>query len=127
VLARLVHLPQQLLDRAKLVSETLARKQELAKKKSRAYHLAKRRNLVLRLMETLVQTRDGLMDEHTLKSWLVRVQEDFVEKMAALQEAANGEEEDSNGEGGGDGDPEMGEGGGDDDAMMDDDDDDSSE
>lgn len=82
---------------------------------------------MLRLMETLVQTRDGLMDEHTLKSWLVRVQEDFVEKMAALQEAANGEEEDSNGEGGGDGDPEMGEGGGDDDAMMDDDDDDSSE
>ncbi|KAF8543611.1 DNA mismatch repair protein Msh4 [Trichophaea hybrida] len=121
-LARLVHLPQQLLDRATLVSGTLARRQELAKKKSRAYHLAKRRNLVLRLMETLVQARDGRMQEDALKSWLTGVQEDFIENMAALQEDANNDEERRDDED--DEDEEMGEGSDDEDMMDGDGDDD---
>jgi len=108
VLARLVGLPQNLLDRATFISQTLTKKQERAKKKSKAYHLARRRNLVLKLKETLVQTRNGQMDEDTLYRWLIRVQEDFVERMAALSRdsgdedrAEDEEEDDDDGRGSG--------------------------
>ena len=45
----------------------------------------------------MVQARDGNLDDITLKSWLDRVQEDFVEKMAALREDPE-EEEDEEGD-----------------------------
>jgi DNA mismatch repair protein MSH4 len=93
-LARLVGLPQSLLDRATFVSQTLTKKQERAKKKSKAYHLARRRKLVLKLKETLVQTRNGQMDENTLYRWLIHVQEDFVERMAALSRDSGDEDRD---------------------------------
>ncbi|KAI5795133.1 muts domain V-domain-containing protein [Geopyxis carbonaria] len=85
-LARVVGLPRTLLSRSEVVAKALAERQEEAKKSSQSYHIMKRRKLILKLKETLVQARDGRMEEEALKAWLQRVHEDFIEKMAALQE-----------------------------------------
>ncbi|KAA8909324.1 muts domain V-domain-containing protein [Sphaerosporella brunnea] len=93
ILARLVQLPQGILDRATQVSAALTRRRDTSKKNSEAYQIARRRNLVLKLLETLVQARDGRLDDAALRSWLLRVQEDFVERMALIAEAETESEE----------------------------------
>lgn len=85
-LARVVGLPQIILARAEAVSKALTERQQEAKKSSKSYHIMKRRKLILKLKETLTQARDGKMEEEALKAWLQRVHEDFVDRMAALQE-----------------------------------------
>jgi DNA mismatch repair protein MSH4 len=94
ILARVVQLPQTILDRATEVSIGLIKRRDIAKKNSEAYQVSRRRNLVMKLFETLILARDGLLDDEALKSWLLRVQEDFVERMAQLSDGTN--EEDSN-------------------------------
>ncbi|KAG0643376.1 muts domain V-domain-containing protein [Tuber brumale] len=82
-LARLVGLPQSVLDRAAAVSEVLVGRLERNKRKSEATNLARRRNLVLTLKETLIRARDGNMEEGALQPWLSRLQDEFVNRMAA--------------------------------------------
>ncbi|PWW75164.1 hypothetical protein C7212DRAFT_297383 [Tuber magnatum] len=82
-LARLVGLPQSVLDRATAVSEMLVGRLERNKRKSEAINLARRRNLVLTLKETLIRARDGNMGEGALRAWLSRLQDEFVNRMAA--------------------------------------------
>jgi DNA mismatch repair protein MSH4 len=96
-LAHSVGLPATLLDRAKEVAELLDKRREEKRKASRAHVVARRRALVLRLLETLAQARDGRMQGGVLKNWLQSVQADFVERMEGLRE----EEEGEAGEGGG--------------------------
>lgn len=84
MLARLVGLPPSILERAAIISGILTKKAERAKNGSKAQNIAMRRSLILKLKETLVQARDGCMEEEALKSWLMRVQEDFVSKMFVL-------------------------------------------
>ncbi|RPA93986.1 hypothetical protein L873DRAFT_1837804 [Choiromyces venosus 120613-1] len=81
-LARLVGLPQSVLERATAVSEILVGRLERNKRKSEATNLARRRNLVLTLKETLIRARDGNMEEGALRSWLSRLQDEFVSRMA---------------------------------------------
>ena len=81
-LARLVGLPQSVLDRATAVSEMLVRRLERNKRKLEATNLAKRRNLVLTLKETLIRARDGNMGDSALRPWLSRLQDEFVNRMA---------------------------------------------
>lgn len=85
-LARIVGLPPEVLEKATLVSTILSGKLEKQKRKSKAFHLSRRRNLVLKLKETLIQARDGNMDENALKSWLAKVQDEFVTRMTRLSE-----------------------------------------
>lgn len=68
---------------------------EKQKRKSKALHLSRRRNLVLKLKETLFQARDGNMDENALRSWLAKVQDEFVTRMTKLSEdiVADGDDE----------------------------------
>jgi DNA mismatch repair protein MSH4 len=54
--------------------------------------VARKRKLVMKLFETLVQARDGRLDDEALKSWLTRVMEDFVERMGQLSENVDGED-----------------------------------
>jgi len=82
-LARLVGLPQSVLDRAAAVSEVLVGRHEKNMRKSKATNLARRRNLVLTLKETLIRARDGNMEEDALQPWLNRLQDEFVNRMAA--------------------------------------------
>jgi len=84
LLARLAQLPESVMDRAALVSETLTKQRELAKKRSHMYNMARRRRAVLRLVESLKEARDGRMEEGALKSWLARLQREFVARMETL-------------------------------------------
>ncbi|CAZ85019.1 unnamed protein product [Tuber melanosporum] len=63
-LARLVGLPQSVLDRAAAVSEVLVGRHE-------------------KNMQTLIRARDGNMEEDALQPWLNRLQDEFVNRMAA--------------------------------------------
>lgn len=93
-LARIVGLPQDVLEKATLVSKTLSERLEKQKRKSRAFHLSRRRNLVLKLKETLIQARDGSMEENSLLSWLAKVQDEFVNRMTKLSEDIAADESD---------------------------------
>lgn len=57
---------------------------------------------MLKLKETLIQARDGNMDENALRSWLAKVQDEFVTRMTKLSEdiAADGDDESGEDEGG---------------------------
>ncbi|KAL0637754.1 MutS protein msh4 [Maublancomyces gigas] len=94
-LARIVGLPWGVLEKATLVSKMLSGRLEKQKRKSKALHLSRRRNLVLKLKETLFQARDGNMDENALRSWLAKVQDEFVTRMTKLSEdiVADGDDE----------------------------------
>jgi DNA mismatch repair protein MSH4 len=82
-LARVVGLPRDVLERATLVSETLASRLEQNKRRPEAYNLSRRRRTVLELKEMLLEARDGTMEEGALKSWIAKVQEQFVARMTA--------------------------------------------
>lgn len=99
VLARLVRLPETLVERATEVSSTLSMRLEEKRRRSRAYSVAGKRKLVLRLFERLVQARDGTMQEEALRSWLLRIMEGFLDDLAGLQREGDGSEgEESEGE-----------------------------
>lgn len=85
-LARIVGLPPGVLDKATLVATMLSGRLEKLKRKSKALHLSRRRTLVLKLKETLIQARDGSMDGNALRSWLAKVQDEFVTRMTKLSE-----------------------------------------
>lgn len=57
---------------------------------------------MLKLKETLIQARDGNMDENVLRSWLAKVQDEFVTRMTRLSEdiAVDGSDEDEQVDGG---------------------------
>lgn len=112
VLARIVGLPQDVLEKATLVSNMLSGRLEKQKRKSKALHLSRRRNLVLKLKETLIQARDGNMDENALRSWLVKVQDEFVTRMTKLSEdiPTDGDDENEEDEGGYNGDSDLNDG-----------------
>lgn len=86
-----------MLDKATLVSETLSRRLDKQKRKSKSFHLSRRRNLVLKLKETLIQARDGNMDDKMLQSWLTKVQDEFVTRMSRLSEDLADEENEMDG------------------------------
>ena len=98
-LAEAVGLPDGLLERAREVAETLTRRREEGKRRGKAWGAVKMRGLVLRLLETLVQAREGRMEGVVLRRWLEGVQADFVERMDAFRREAEGEgEEEEDGE-----------------------------
>lgn len=108
-LARAVGLPESLLERAREVAGKLERDREEKMQRSKAAVTAQRRVLVLRLLETLVQAREGRMEGEVLKRWLLGVQADFIERMGVLgAEGGDAEEEDDGmeDEEGGDGEEE---------------------
>lgn len=77
-LARVVDLPEEVLEVAGEVSSALTALVEIKKKSSKAFALAKRRKLVLSLREALMQAESSLMEEQALLSWLRKLQEEFV-------------------------------------------------
>ena len=90
-LAKVVELPPIVIDTAQRVSKTLTLKNERKKKTSKAIIDARRRKLIFALRETLQQARDGAMRGETLWAWLKKLQDEFVRRMAALDEEAKNE------------------------------------
>lgn len=96
-LARVVDLPPHVLKVAEEVSNSIALNTERRKKGSKTIAIARRRKLVLSLKEQLTQARDGNMQGQVLLSWMKKLQDEFVIRMAAVNaeiEAAEREEHD---------------------------------
>jgi len=84
-LARVVGLPQEILDTAERVSTQLEIQAMAKKKSSKALAIANRRKLILDLREMLIHARDGDLQGPALLSWLRRLQEEFVERMDDIE------------------------------------------
>lgn len=98
-LAKVVDLPPQVLEVATEVSQKLKLQVERRKKGSKTIALARRRKLILSLKEQLTQARDGAMEGNVLRSWLKKLQDEFVLRMSAIDAEAAAAEEGSDGEG----------------------------
>ncbi|KAJ5623893.1 hypothetical protein N7510_000202 [Penicillium lagena] len=85
-LAQLVDLPPGVLDRARTVSDALDRLAQKRNSPSRALAIARKRKLLLSLREQLLLARDESMDGDELRRWLLRLQNAFVLRMAAIDE-----------------------------------------
>ncbi|KAL2703443.1 hypothetical protein AAEP93_004514 [Penicillium crustosum] len=84
VLAKLADLPPAVLNKARSVSEAM---DQLAKRRnspSRAVAIAQKRKLLLSLREQLLLARDGTMDKASLRAFLIKLQDDFVLRMTAI-------------------------------------------
>lgn len=84
-LARAIGFPQRFLDLAQDVANSLKRTAETQKQSSESRKLARRRKLVLNLRETLQQAYDGDMDDGTLRSYLQRLQKEFINRMEEIE------------------------------------------
>ncbi len=85
-MAKVAGLPADVIRTAEEVSSTLARNIERQKKNSKTIALAKRRKLILGLREQLKQAHDGNMQGRVLGMWLSKLQDEFVRRMAAIDE-----------------------------------------
>ena len=83
-LAKVLDLPPGVIQVAEEVSKTLARNAEKKKKSSKTLALARRRKLVLSLREQLVQAKEGNMQGKVLALWLKKLQDEFVNRMSAI-------------------------------------------
>jgi len=83
-MAKVVDLPPQVIEVATEVSRKLRQQMERRKQSSIAIALARRRKLVLNLREQLFQARDGTMEGKVLRSWLKKLQDEFVLRMSAV-------------------------------------------
>lgn len=96
-LAKVVGLPAEVISVAEEVSKKLNANIEKRKKNSKTILLARRRKLILGLREQLLQAREGKMQGKVLAIWMKQLQDEFVNRMAALEAdvaAANAESDD---------------------------------
>ncbi|TQS37015.1 hypothetical protein Golomagni_02527 [Golovinomyces magnicellulatus] len=84
-LARVVDLPLQVLEVAENVSKALDAQTAAKKKSSRAFAVARRRKLVLGLIEALKQAENGSLTGKALMSWLKRLQDEFIHRIEEIE------------------------------------------
>ncbi|KAI4089298.1 MAG: hypothetical protein LQ344_005516 [Seirophora lacunosa] len=85
-MAKVAGLPADVIEIAEKVSSTLERNMERKRKNSKGIVVARKRKLILGLREQLRQARDGNMQGKVLGLWLKGLQDEFVRRMAALDE-----------------------------------------
>ena len=85
-MAKVAGLPADVIEVAENVSRTLARNTERKKKHSRGIAVARKRKLVLGLREQLKQAQEGNMQGRVLGLWLKELQNEFVRRMASIEE-----------------------------------------
>lgn len=84
-LARAIGFPERFLGVAEDVAEALRAAAEAKKQSSEARRLSRRRKLVLNLREALQQAYDSDMDGGALRSYLQRLQGEFVSRMEEIE------------------------------------------
>lgn len=91
-LAKVVGLPETVVDVAEAVSRTLHERNEAQKRNPEATAIARRRKLLLNLREQLVQARDrcrdGDAEPDDLRAWLKRLQVEFHVRMRVIDAEA---------------------------------------
>ncbi|KAL6716183.1 MutS protein msh4 [Lecanora helva] len=85
-MAKVMNFPPEVIEIAEKVSKKLQANCERRKKQSKTILLARRRKLILGLREQLLQAREGNMQGRVLATWLKKLQDEFVNRMAALEE-----------------------------------------
>lgn len=88
-LAKLVDLPPAVLEVARNVSECMDRLMQRQNSTSRAVVIARKRKLLLTLREELILARNSTMDSASLRQHLVKLQNDFALRMAAIDQEVN--------------------------------------
>jgi DNA mismatch repair protein MSH4 len=88
VLARVVDLPEDVIEVATEVSNALHERNEARKSNKAFLAVARRRKLILSLREQLVQAKNGLLEGEALRHWLQRLQNELVVRMAAIDAEA---------------------------------------
>ncbi|KAL2045346.1 hypothetical protein ABVK25_012186 [Lepraria finkii] len=84
-LAKVVDLPPDVVRIAEKVCNQLTANIEKRKKNSRTILQARRRKLILSLREQLVQAQEGNMKGRVLATWMKKLQDEFVNRMATLE------------------------------------------
>ena len=97
-LAKVVDLPRDVLRVAEQVSKKLTMNMEKRKKNSKTIALVRRRKLILSLREQLIQAYEGNMNGKVLATWMKKLQDEFVNRMAAIDADAASAVEDESGE-----------------------------
>lgn len=98
-LAKVINLPPRVIEVAEIVSAKLTANSQRKNKNDVVILQARRRKLILGLREQLVQARDGQMQGAVLRTWLKKLQDEFVRRMAALDEEANAVDDEEEHEG----------------------------
>lgn len=88
-LARAIGLPERFIDVAENVAKRLETENESKKQKSEHQRLFKRRRLILNLEETLSQLQTTDMENDVLRSYLEKLQGEFVQRMEAIDSSSN--------------------------------------
>lgn len=96
-LAKVLDMPADVLEVAEKVSKQIREKVERQKKTSKTILLARRRKLILGLREQLVQAKEGKMEGRVLLTWMQSLQDEFVKRMADLDEQMSRAEADAEG------------------------------
>lgn len=97
-LARVVNLPEQVINTAAQVSTFLHERNEARKSNAKALAVARKRKLVLTLREQLLHAKRGNMSPENLRRWLQKLQEEFLVRMSAINEEARAVDEQQHGE-----------------------------
>ncbi|KAI6355054.1 hypothetical protein MCOR25_008360 [Pyricularia grisea] len=92
-LARVIGFPPSFIEHAQSLAETLRRNAAAKKQSSDQHRLMRRRALVTNLQELLIQARDSNMDDSALLTLLKRLQQDFVNRMAEIDEESTNADE----------------------------------
>ncbi|KAG8525334.1 uncharacterized protein KY384_008978 [Bacidia gigantensis] len=85
-LAKVVNLPQGIISKAEEVSKKLKEITERKKKSSKTIAIQRRRKLILSLYQQLQHAKEGNMEGRVLATWLKNLQDEFVRRMAAIDE-----------------------------------------
>jgi DNA mismatch repair protein MSH4 len=83
-LAKVVPLPEGIVERATYVAQKLERQNLRRKKTSAPVIKERRRKLVLDLKAHLVQAHNGVLEGEVLADWLKALQKEFVTRMSAI-------------------------------------------
>jgi DNA mismatch repair protein MSH4 len=88
-LAKAVGLPGHFLDKAEEVSRSLRQQRDSQKQSSEGRKLVRRRKLILNLHEQLKHAAAAEMKGPSLAEYLVQLQEEFITRMAAIEEGVS--------------------------------------
>ncbi|KAJ3946160.1 MutS protein msh4 [Colletotrichum fioriniae] len=88
-LAKALAFPKRFLEVAEEVAVSLHKRREQNKQSSQARKMLNRRKLILNLHEQLKQVKNSEMGDSSMRSYLIRLREEFVLRMEAIESAGN--------------------------------------
>ncbi|MCJ1395492.1 MutS protein msh4 [Xylographa bjoerkii] len=97
-LAKVVDLPLRVIEVAEEVSRALKASSKRKKKHCKTVVQARRNKLLLGLREQLRQAKEGNMQGEVLRSWLKKLQDEFVRRMSALDDELQQLDQDEEGQ-----------------------------